>query len=279
MGQYYKIVVKSEKANRVMAVSDGGKLTEFQYGDMAAVLHAFSSKGKYQGKRMVVAGDYAKAEKGKNLYERILHNEDKGKRYAGLNGLDYDDKDYRLKWRELFESVYDRDKGYAVRKEFRYVLNLDKQEYIDMNNRKENDFVAPVLILASDPTCMAKGGGDYYYRQDFDKVGRWHNDRLSVVSEVPEGYTMLDVHFFEPENWQTEYTDMEIWHCHTICKLLEGISEEDYENWHPFTHAVEDNGGLMRYYDLSRDTMLKVYRWWLSEGKPESIDGYFKEAA
>lgn len=279
MGQYYKIVVKSEKTNRVLTVSDGGKLTEFSYGDMASVLHAFSCKGKYQGKRLEVAGDYAKVEKGKNMYYRIYQNEKKGKKYVDLNGLEFDDKEYRQKWCELFDNVYERDKEYGVRKEFRYVLNLDKLEYIDMNNRKENDFVAPVLILASDPTCMAQGGGDYFYRQDFDKVGRWHNDRLSVVSEVPEGYTMLDVHFFEPEDWRTDYSDKEIWHCHTICKLLKCISEEDCENSLPFTHAVEDNGGLMRYYDLPRATMLKVYHWWLSEGKPKSIDGYFNKAA
>jgi hypothetical protein len=79
------------------------------------------------------------------------------------------------------------------------LVNHTKLEYTTYQNLPKNKdgwVINPLPLLTA---CgNNRGGGDYYdSHPDFDKVGIWANDRLSVETEIPYGYWHLKVNFIE----------------------------------------------------------------------------------
>ena len=133
------------------------------------MLDAGDTKGRWSGKRIVWAGDYADPEEFRvdNLYS-IMEG-------TGLQ--------------MLIE---------AIPEDYKYLINLDKKEYVDkskcpIHNDKWQTRIHPLPLLTADGN--GRGGGDY--RRDNDLVGSWARNRIALVKDIPEGFTELIPNFTE----------------------------------------------------------------------------------
>jgi hypothetical protein len=76
------------------------------------------------------------------------------------------------------------------------LVNHTKKEYVDYRKSISKDgwMVNPLPILTA--LGNDRGGGDYRSDQpDYDKVGIWAGDSLSVETEIPYGFWELKVNF------------------------------------------------------------------------------------
>jgi len=76
------------------------------------------------------------------------------------------------------------------------LVNHTKKEYVDYRKLTDKDgwIVNPLGILTA--LGNDRGGGDYRDTQpDFNKVGIWAGDSLSVETEIPYGFWELKVNF------------------------------------------------------------------------------------
>lgn len=127
-------------------------------------------KARWAGNRIVWAGDYADQEpdKGENLYSLV-----------GEHGLEM-----------LIESIPS---------DYHYLINWDKKQYVDKTkckpiNQNWNTYdltVHPLPLLTADGN--GRGGGDY--SGDDEYVGIWSRDRISLMKDVPEGFTEIIPNF------------------------------------------------------------------------------------
>ncbi|KKL25453.1 hypothetical protein LCGC14_2405170, partial [marine sediment metagenome] len=80
------------------------------------------------------------------------------------------------------------------------LVNHTKKEYVlysDCNMIDNNGWrINPLPLLTA---CgNNRGGGDYRdYNKDFDKIGIWANDILSIEFEVPSKFKKIKVKFCE----------------------------------------------------------------------------------
>ncbi len=78
-----------------------------------------------------------------------------------------------------------------------FLINHTKKLYVDYSKLpkdKDGWIVNPLPLLTA--LGNGRGGGDYYEdRPDYDKVGIWAHDILSIEFEIPEGFTRMDVNF------------------------------------------------------------------------------------
>jgi hypothetical protein len=133
--------------------------------------------GKWHGDRIVWAGDYADPENPKVLDRE---NEDRP-----MN---------------LYDIVGDNKIKPAVPKRiFKYLLNLDTKEFVDMEKVPNTDVwkdddgkefgvkIHPLPLL----TCEGngRGGGDYHGESEL--IGKWARDRIIVDNKVPEDFNEL----------------------------------------------------------------------------------------
>lgn len=184
MGQYYKpIVVKEDYENehypciisfKAWFMGELAKLIEHCYiGNpfvemFAQMIHRDNPKG-FNDNRVVWCGDYGKKVNSESLYELAK----------------------RVDTTELHKYINETPLPY------RYVLNLDKEQYVKMKPYDENECTIhplPLLIASGN----GEGGGDYD-GNDIDKVGIWAFDHVCVANEIPEGFTELVVDFHENE--------------------------------------------------------------------------------
>lgn len=79
------------------------------------------------------------------------------------------------------------------------LVNHTKKEYVLYSEIRPNDVgwrVNPLPILTA--LGNGRGGGDYMnYQPDFDKVGIWARDILSIEFSIPKGFKQLKVDFYE----------------------------------------------------------------------------------
>lgn len=90
----------------------------------------------------------------------------------------------------------------------RYIVNYDKEEYVDKHGlpvdhvteydgEVNNWIIHPLSIL----TCSGngRGGGDYCPENVIQEryIGRWAGDRLGVLNEKPEGFKEIRPNFTE----------------------------------------------------------------------------------
>lgn len=80
---------------------------------------------------------------------------------------------------------------------YRYIINHDKEEYVDLVKCRENSDVHPLPLLTANGN--GQGGGDYL-GSDMDLVGSWAGDRIAVVDSLTgkaAKYTELKPNFKE----------------------------------------------------------------------------------
>ena len=84
----------------------------------------------------------------------------------------------------------------------KYLINLDKEVYIDFNSYiekckdKYGDVASPMNLLTAQGN--GRGGGDYHNCYPcFDLVGTWAWDLICIKDEKPEGFEEFEVVFKE----------------------------------------------------------------------------------
>ena len=177
MGQYWKgVLLHTDKKTITKALHphhfhDGLKLMEHAYINNPVVMAALQLLYDRGGSNFVWTGDYADNEEGQeqNLYG-IADN-----------------------MSACGEEVYvDRGSDHY----FRYCINEDKKEYLDIDEAKKSDgFIHPLILLCAEGN--GRGGGDYD-GTSYEKVGSWARDFIRVSDEAPgEDYRQKIVNFEE----------------------------------------------------------------------------------
>jgi hypothetical protein len=187
MGQYYVAIILGERNLTTKefirmwmcpgGYSNGSKLTEHCYKTnkfVQAFEYLLTPEGMAYKSRAVWAGDYADKEPASDGEEPMnLH------------------------------SMTDAQEQKVIRPphrstaEYRYIINHDKKQYVDKDSQRPD---ADGFIIHPLPLLLAEGngqGGGDYRGNDEMKVGIWARDVISVEKEVPEGYTKLEVNFYE----------------------------------------------------------------------------------
>ena len=77
---------------------------------------------------------------------------------------------------------------------YRYIINLDKKEYVDLVKCRETCILHPLPLLTANGNGW--GGGDYH-GSDMDLVGSWAADRIAVTND--EGMIKKDYLRLEPQ--------------------------------------------------------------------------------
>lgn len=77
---------------------------------------------------------------------------------------------------------------------YRYIINLDKKEYVDLVKCREMCEFHPLPLLTANGN--GRGGGDYL-GSDMDLVGSWAGDRIAVAND--EGMIKTDYLRLEPQ--------------------------------------------------------------------------------
>lgn len=170
MGQYYK-PISIDKKQFVYShdFGQGLKLMEHSYlgNDLVRAVEGLIAKnGKWYGDKIVWAGDYADKEEGENDNLYIIVTEDDSNKI----------------------------KPNVPTRKFKYLLNLDKKEFVDMENIPVADTytnpnsgkvyeyrIHPLPLL----TCEGNGRGGGDYHKESPLIGMWARDRIIVDNRVP----------------------------------------------------------------------------------------------
>jgi hypothetical protein len=187
MGQYYKVITLNDfKEGEPETVKnyfephkygEGAKLTEFAYFDTgftkAISKHIFDNP-----QRLVTAGDYADHEEGYDL------EVEDGRNYSvTLYTLCEKAKHVSIKHTKTFRA--------------RYILNHDKEVYVDLFSIKEGEdgwTTHPLMLLTAEGN--GQGGGDYFGDNE-EVVGTWARDLISTSNHLPDGFIEHEVTFSE----------------------------------------------------------------------------------
>lgn len=178
MGQYYVAVnVDTMEHVEPHSYDNGAKLMEHSYiGNNFVEAVEFlliddgKDKARWSGQRIVWAGDYAD-------YEQDENGNDLG--YNLYTKLDGDGLNMLIE---------------TIPQEYNYLVNLDKQEYVDKTKcpKGESDWqINPLPLLTADGN--GRGGGDYGHDNDY--VGSWARNRIALMKVIPEGYTEIQPDF------------------------------------------------------------------------------------
>lgn len=187
MGQYYQIAFKHEGKRVIVndrrVAGEGyimAKLLEHSWLG-CDIADAVAREMHGNPLRLAWVGDYADdgdevevATRGDVSYKRVWGHDHKHEFPANDNGFDYSHK-----W------LVNHDKKLAV--------SFD--EYIAASKTKYG-VIAPFPLLTA--IGNNRGGGDYYEDlPDFDKVGTWVWDLISIEDTKPDGYEDFRVVFKE----------------------------------------------------------------------------------
>jgi hypothetical protein len=175
MGQYYKpICLDTMEFLESWTYDQGAKLMEHSWiGNhfVNMVEHLIAKGGKWHGLRIVWAGDYADAEP----FGEVNKNGERNNLWALLK----EDRELKPKLRL---------------KKFRYLVNLDTNEFVDMNkvpvSEVYNDHeyrIHPLPLLTNEGN--GRGGGDYDGESPL--IGKWARQRIIVQNTKPKGKTEL----------------------------------------------------------------------------------------
>ena len=176
MGQYYKFIILSENNDILLVLNPhyfyfGAKLMEFSYNDtdiMNTIEYLLGPYEKFNKYRCVIAGDYADNENNsdENLY----------------------------KMTELFSSFQQIYKNIGLN----FIVNHTKKLFVDNrpNIRKRNEQypIHPLALLICEGN--GRGGGDYN-GTDYELLGTWARDNISMEFDKPNGYEELVCDFID----------------------------------------------------------------------------------
>lgn len=197
MGQYY-IPVSIDKEEGLFAhdFSSGLKLMEHSYINndfVNAVEFLLSPLGPWHMSKFVWAGDYADEESSGSAMGEVLHNFIyKNRKMYSPYEIDSLNKDVALSDEEGSEGFKSED--------YPFIVNHSKKQFVDKRKAVDNDGwkIHPLPLLTADGN--GRGGGDYYEGSpDFDMVGMWKKDIISVEKSMDEyeGFEELIVSFTE----------------------------------------------------------------------------------
>lgn len=181
MGQYYKAIFLEDKASNdapetIIGIFDTYKLMQESWIDFAFTRYIEANLVN-EGRRIVLAGDYADAEPNStdNLYVMAM---DMVKENLEINVS---------QTKTLLEH----------QTTFRYIINHTKKQYVDKDKVMPNDEgsrIHPLTILTSEGN--GRGGGDYR-GDNQDLAGTWSRNKISVSNDIPDGYEELITNFKE----------------------------------------------------------------------------------
>lgn len=195
MGQYYRGVIlkkdfrnsfKDEEAEVILSPYDynnGAKLMEHSYiGNYYLKPYEHLLANQFYGYPFVWCGDYA------NDIRCYIEN---------LTEVEFSEKyDEEKKWYipHYFKGII-TNITINKTKQHRYILNLSKKQYVDMQNLKNGKdglCVHPLSLLCASGNL--RGGGDYFGVEK-EKVGVWAYDNIGIGDEVPEDFTEFVTNF------------------------------------------------------------------------------------
>ena len=222
MGQYYfGVILDAETRKPIMAnyPLGGMKLIESGLWDTSRMVYELSKKGRAYKQRVTWAGDYSERDNydGNNLWHYVCtrkNTADKIPEAMGEEFRKYPRKHldgYSEAWCDEIDSFFHQyvyDKDYNIRDEFRYLCNHDRKEWIDLMpfyTAEERMYWNPLAILTSDPSCRCQGGGDYFYKEDFEWYGAWNDCILSSEAMPPDGYRQITPTF--PAKTRIDWND------------------------------------------------------------------------
>lgn len=197
MGQYYRGAIlrkdyKESKENPVLFAlypydvkNNGAKLLEHSYiGNhyVGAYMRELSdTDGKYFNYPFVWVGDYAdeitlvdnytEEKKEVSVYNEATDIEDDFKEYINENGDEFG-------------------------KEYKYIVNFTKNEYVVVPSLNLDVWdMHPLSLLTA--FGNGRGGGDYYEKEGLEDIGRWAFDNIGVTNDEKwlEGKTELTTNF------------------------------------------------------------------------------------
>ena len=183
MGQYYRPCILRQnyklcvKANPVLAslspydFDNGAKLMEHSYvgnSYVSAVMQLLNSY--YYGSPFAWVGDYADGVgKSKDLYSEAYEIEKDTKR-----------------------------KHHFEPKQYKYVVNLSKKQFIKVPELTRSLIVHPLPLLTA--FGNGRGGGDYHGTNE-DKVGIWAFDKIGVTNDEEEIVGLEEIFVNFEEEW------------------------------------------------------------------------------
>lgn len=288
MGQYYYGVIIDKDSKQPIMAAYCGKLTESNRADMASFAYELSKGRKGYMQRLVWAGDYSsqKDYNGNTLYDLISEDEENGEKIAttiqelhdiwatirNLKGVAYEKahEDYEKKSEAYWAEHIYKPNG-LLRDELRYLCNHDRKEYMDLNafpfdKNNWEEIRNPLAILFSDPTCRIKGGGDYFFQDDWEYYSLWHGCVVSTEKDVPEGYKKIAPRFEQKT---------EIWTPESITELVHGTR---YNYNLPAPSAYDFARTICNYDDnhirlacVPREVILSMYADWTKKVDCERV--------
>jgi hypothetical protein len=224
MGQYYrgailgkksieKEKITIEKALCCYVHDNGAKLMEHSYvGNTYVGAYVKLLAKKYYGYPFVWVGDYADDKFNVNVHDKallyikdVIESNAKKQGYVRENDssfnkfIRYDSGDIlilsTMKNEDDFAEKYSYEEVGGNQLDYKYILNLDKKQYVKIPEYNENEWtIHPLPLLCADGN--GRGGGDYS-GSDMDKVGVWAYDKIGISNEIPNGFTELVVNFEE----------------------------------------------------------------------------------
>jgi hypothetical protein len=184
MGQYFIAVVQATKYNekrkflkkqfiikptysKLLAHSD---INDFEPRLVANLMHQLYIEG--WSTQLVWLGDYHQENFGsKKLYEKLR------------------DKVTPYEMRQVNDETFVKFEGvgeFSIEKDYRYLINSEKCEYIDFKKYLIDDnldcLLHPLPMLTADGN--GKGNGDYFNQENWRDVGRWKYDTIIVSDEL-----------------------------------------------------------------------------------------------
>lgn len=184
MGQFFIAVVQATKYNekrkfqkkqfiikptysKLLAHSG---VNDFEPRLVASLMHQLYIEG--WSTQLVWLGDYHQENFGcKKLYEKFRNN-------ITPFEMRYVNDETFIK----FEGV----KEFSITKDYRYLINCEKCEYIDFKKYLIDDnldsLLHPIAMLTADGN--GKGNGDYFNQENWRDVGRWKYDTIIVSDEL-----------------------------------------------------------------------------------------------
>lgn len=183
MGQYYKPAILRKnhklatKSNPCLAslspyaFLSGAKLMEHSYiGNkfVGAVMNLIADDSRFYGHPFAWVGDYADVVNGNNLYD-CAH-------------------DIQEETEKKYEDCV------TTPREFKYLVNLTKKQYIELPTHNPNKWqVHPLPLLTA--FGNGRGGGDYY--KDDKRVGSWAFDRIGCTNSEDKliGLKRVEIEF------------------------------------------------------------------------------------
>lgn len=180
MGQYYKAAILAEDYKVVESITSwdygcGAKLMEHSYVGNEFVNRAIGLLQDNPGSRFVWAGDYADPATGET------ENENEPNIYTLCEGHKAPDS-----------------KRSEESRTPKFVINLDKGMFVRIPKRDPGFYrIHPLPLLCAAGNDL--GGGDYHNGKNYDKVGSWAYDHITLGYNETDikGYEEMDCEFVE----------------------------------------------------------------------------------